>query len=122
MLPPNKTTSYLAICKQTDDQLGEGAACAALAQCYQATGKSQQAVQYLEFFLDIGTPSVHTCTSLQRVFSYCYHVDIDHRVMGPLDICMRFNASLSFHVCIALSVLQPLGIRKCSSKQRRVAN
>jgi hypothetical protein len=45
----------LEICKKLGDQLGEGAACAALAQAFKEVGDTKLAIRYLEKYLDIAT-------------------------------------------------------------------
>lgn len=66
---------YLEICKKIGDQLGEGAACAALAHAFKDVGDLKLAIRYLEKYLDIATRNkqpvaqAEACSALGTIFS-----------------------------------------------------
>lgn len=79
--PDNKNLSveylqkYLAICKRLGDQLGEGAACAALAESFKEMGDNKLAVSYLEKYHQIAARNkqavaqAEACAALGDIFS-----------------------------------------------------
>ena len=67
--------SYLEVCVQTEDQLGEGAAYSALANSFQKMGDTDLAIRYLMSYLDIATAKkqslsqVQACSALGSIYS-----------------------------------------------------
>ena len=66
---------YLELCGRTDDQLGEGAACAALAHSFKSMGDLKLAIKYLDRYLDIATRNkqavaqAEACSALGTIYS-----------------------------------------------------
>lgn len=66
---------YLEICKRIGDQIGEGAACAALAHSFKAMGDKKLSIRYLEKYLDIATRNkqavaqAEACAALGAIYS-----------------------------------------------------
>lgn len=66
---------YLDICKRIGDQLGEGAACAALAHSFREMGNTNLSIRYLEKYLDIATHNsqsvaqAEACAALGSIYS-----------------------------------------------------
>jgi len=66
---------YLALCQQSGDLLGEGAACAALAQSYHGAGQADKAIAQLERYLELAqrtqqpVAQVEACSALGAILN-----------------------------------------------------
>ncbi len=66
---------YLAICQKTGDAIGEGHACAALAQNFKELGDISVAISFLDNYLDFATRTnqsaarAHACSALGAIYN-----------------------------------------------------